>query len=144
MSGDQAEAVAAKSRKRFYVYMLYETPEVVLYIGKGSGRRFKTQLRRFHLSGRIVREFDCEREAFKCEQALIAASRPELNKNKGGSGGWKRYKAPKVRKLPNQALIDRLGTRVYCARMLLKFDLAKVVPPERLAIVKGVAYGAPL
>jgi hypothetical protein len=144
MSGDQAEAVAPET-KRGRGRSPYRMSEAHrLYIGKGSGRRFKIQLRRFNLSGRIVREFDCEREAFKCEQALIAASRPELNRNKGGAGGWKRYKAPKTRKLPNQALIDRLGTRVYCARMLLKFDLGKVLPPERLNIVREVAYGTPL
>jgi hypothetical protein len=140
MSGDQATAVAQK-RGRFYVYQLFETPDIILYVGKGSGRRLQKQMRRFSLKGKIIKEFACEERAFECERRLIEIARPELNRNCGGAGGRVSPK-PRERKTADERLMDRIGTRVFTARMLLRFDLRGLVEPGRLKRIIEVAHGA--
>lgn len=144
MSDQADEAVAAK-RGVFYVYKLYNCPDVVLYVGKGSGRRLKEQMRRFRLMGEVVREFICERKAFQYERELIEAAKPELNKSPGGNGGWVRYKKPKTpRKTAEEKEMDRVGTRVYAARMLLRFDLRGIIDRGTYQRIKEVALGSSL
>lgn len=71
---------------RFYVYRLYSDPGFTLYIGKGSGRRLKNQMRRFGLQGEVIERFKSEAKAYRREAELIARHRPSLNKAKGGNG----------------------------------------------------------
>lgn len=144
MSDQANEAVAPKSQKRFYVYKLFETAEVILYIGKGSGRRLKTQMRRHRLKGEIIKEFKCERDAFQFERKMIAAAKPELNKSPGGNGGTVKTKRRAPRKTADEKLMDKIGTRVYAARMLLRFDLRGLVDRGTFQRIREVAYGASL
>jgi hypothetical protein len=144
MSDQATKAVAAKSRFRFYVYKLYEVPEVILYVGKGSGRRLKAQMRRHRLNGEVIKEFRCERDAFQFERKMIAAAMPELNKSPGGNGGTVRTKRRTPRKTADEKLMDKIGTRVYAARMLLRFDLKGLVDRGTFQRIREVAYGASL
>ena len=85
----------------YYVYewFVVETGEVI-YVGKGTGRRYKVRkhnrlfnemIRRFDCDSRIVKEFETEREAFDFEFVRINEMRQRgqcvCNINNGGYGG---------------------------------------------------------
>ena len=85
----------------YYVYewFIVETGEVI-YLGKGSGRRYKVRkhnrlfnemIRRFNCDSRIVREFETEREAFDYEFVRVNEMRDSgqcvCNIHNGGYGG---------------------------------------------------------
>lgn len=68
--------------KRFYVYTFSDKGEVI-YVGKGTGRRFKLQSVRFGCDGQILRHFESEAAAYKFEATLIAKLKPSMNKVAG-------------------------------------------------------------
>jgi len=121
---------------RFYVYHLTDGPETV-YVGKGTGRRLKSQLARTGLFGEILKRFKSERDAYAHERRLIKNLAPRLNKIAGGGGPVVRRRVQ--RKPKWQRDIESVGTRIYAARELLKLDLRGFVNPEQLAAIKCVA-----
>ena len=125
---------------RFYVYHLTDGPETV-YVGKGTGRRLKNQLARTGLLGEIVKRFKSERDAYLYEIRLIKKLAPRLNKNGGGGGPLVQRRIE--RKPKWQIEIERIGTRIYTARMLLKFDLRAHVSSDKIDILRRVASGNP-
>lgn len=130
----------------YYVYTFRIAGEVV-YVGKGSGRRFKEQVKSFgylaNCIGGIVRYFASEKAAYNEEARLIAKHKPRLNANKGGGGAVMRSKRANLLKEFKQALADisRVGSKVYVAQELLKFDLSGVVEPSKVEQIRQVAYG---
>lgn len=126
------------SEARFYVYAIHDGDGLPVYIGKGCGRRLSIQKARFGRPGYIVRRFKSEQQAFKYEKRLIAELPPELNRCEGGFGGRATRRRPE--RLPKEFMeMERLGTRVYAARMLLKFDLRRRVSPEQIERLRQVA-----
>ena len=125
---------------RVYVYRIYGG-EVTVYIGKGRGRRLSDQRRRFGLPGEIVKAFRSDRAAYNYEAKLIAKLKPCHNKVAGGGGAIARRNL----KLPDWFTrqlreIEKIGSRRWVARELLKRDLSSLVSPEtidKLRIVSG-------
>jgi hypothetical protein len=114
----------------FYVYRIYDG-EVTVYIGKGRGRRLSDQKRRFALSGEILKSFSSERAAYAFEAKQIAKMKPIANKVAGGGGAITRRNI----KLPiwftrQVKEIERVGSRRWVARELLKLDLSGSVSPD--------------
>ncbi len=101
---------------RFYVYRFDDAGGCV-YVGKGSGRRFNVQQRKFACDGRIVEWFKTESKAYEAERRLIAQLMPRLNVHAGGNGS---RATRRVNRRPSwQIAIERMGTRKYAARILL-------------------------
>lgn len=121
---------------RFYVYQLSDGLNVQ-YVGKGVGRRLKNQMVRTGLFGEIVKRFKSERQAYRHEVKLIAEISPPLNRNGGGGGPATRRPAERKPKWVRD--IEAVGTRVYAARALLRFDLSGRVSPEKIEMLKAVA-----
>jgi hypothetical protein len=109
----------------FYVYRIFEGHQT-LYVGKGSGRRLAIQRQRFACEGEIVEDCASEALAFEREKFWITELHPTENKIAGGSGSWVRRPKPKWRPLSDfereTREIERLGTRKYVARILLKVE----------------------
>ena len=132
---------------QFYVYM-FRAGGNVIYIGKGSGKRFKAQVKNFsfvpNCIGGIVRYFASEKAAYNAEARLIAKHSPKYNANKGGGGAITRLKKPRLSTEFRKDLeeIKAVGTKVYVARRLLNFDLSAVVEPSKLERIRQVAYGS--
>ncbi len=104
---------------RFYVYRLFDAAGTTLYIGKGSGTRLKNQIRNQSASGEILERFKGERAAYRRERELIAELKPTRNRHPGGNGS----RAARAARKPGWlAEMERIGTRAYAARLLLKFD----------------------
>ena len=125
----------ARARK-FYVYRIYDGA-VTVYIGKGSGRRLKQQMQRFSLQGEIIERFCSEKLAYKAECQWIKELKPTDNQNAGGGGSYTVRK--KVRRTKEEIEMERVGTRVYAARMLLRFDLRGRVAPEQISRIREIA-----
>lgn len=128
------------SEGRFYVYELSDGSRVQ-YVGKGTGRRLKNQMARTGLFGEIVKRFKREREAYSHEVKLIAAIDPPLNRNAGGGGPATRRRAGRKPKWVRN--IEAIGTRVYTARMLLRFDLTPYCSAEKIEAIRRVAADNP-
>ena len=126
--------------KPFYVYCIHEGDGYPVYVGKGHGRRAKAQSKRFGRPVYVWRSFVSEQAAFEFERRAIAELIPPLNRAKGGAGGRVRRRV--YRKPRWVAEIERIGTRVYAARELLKFDLSAYLRPERIAAIRQVATAA--
>lgn len=131
---------------RFYVYQFTDDDGPV-YIGKGSGNRFKAQSSRFGCPGEIIERFKSEKAAYAAEVRYIAARKPRLNRHKGGTGSRavKRREPPMPKYMRRDyAIMEALGTRVYCARLLLNCERSKpgIVEPSKLDAIRQVAYGA--
>jgi len=130
----------------YYVYTFRIAGEVV-YVGKGSGRRLKEQVKNFgyldNCIGGVVRYFASEKAAYNEEARLIAKHKPRYNANKGGGGAITRLKHVKLSKEFKRELeeISRVGTRFYVARKLLNFDLGGFVDPSKVERIRQVAYG---
>jgi hypothetical protein len=122
---------------RFFVYALTEGDRVV-YVGKGSGRRLQAQRRKHGCEGHEVARFKREADAYAHEIRLIAELSPERNKHPGGSGSRVVNCKPATPVWVRE--IERIGSRVYAARLLLRF--AHVVDPSKVDAIRRVAYGA--
>lgn len=129
-----------KSDFRFYVYAFggIESP---VYIGKGSGNRVKAQERRFNDKGEIIAWFINEQDAFDHERRLISDHDPKNNLIPGGTGGRVRRKEKKRRMFQWEREIERVGTRVYAARVLSRLDCSGYLSPSKIESIRRVAYG---
>lgn len=125
--------------RRFYVYRIYDLGGTV-YIGKGSGRRLAQQIKNFGCFGEVVKSKLTEREAYEHERRLIRQLKPIRNRCAGGGGP--RSKAVHVRRAKWEIDIERVGTRVYAARELLKFDLRPFLAASKIDRIRQVAYGS--
>ena len=124
---------------KFYVYEIGES-EAPLYIGKGSGNRLSAQQRKHGAEGREVALFWCEDDAYSAERLLIKERKPLRNRHPGGNGS--RVKKPTPRRRFGWELeIERVGSRVYAARELLKFDLRGYLSASKVDAIRRVAYG---
>ena len=123
-------------RARFYIYRIFDGA-VTVYVGKGSGRRLKNQIRRFGLDGEIIEFLASEKSAYEAERRWIRELKPTENRNSGGGGGLVIRK--RIRRTKEEIEMARVGTRVYAARMLLRFDLRGHVSPERISKLKEIA-----
>lgn len=104
-----------------YVYAV-KVDGVIVYIGKGTGRRSRVSARRCGGQPEILKAFTNEDDAFAYERKMIALHGPEMNVCAGGNGGRAKPK-PTPRKPKWLAEIERIGTKVYAARFLLtRFD----------------------
>lgn len=119
---------------RFFVYVLRRPDGAPAYVGKGSGNRLRVQCRKFGLDGDIVARFKNESAAYAHEVKLIAEIMPSLNRHIGGNGN----RATRRRKPAWAALMDRIGTRAYGARLLL--ELTNPCPTKRYFLEK-IAHG---
>lgn len=110
---------------RAYVYRI-ERDGVVVYVGKGTGRRFHNQHRAMNGDGgsEIIEYCKNETAAFKRERALIQELKPTLNLCAGGNGG--RRKRVYTRRSKAEILMDKIGTKAYVARALL--NVYRVAP----------------
>jgi hypothetical protein len=138
----------AEQQRRCYVYRIFDGHETV-YIGKGTGRRLQTQLRRFGVDGEILARDLTDEQAFRRERELIAELMPTANRHPGGNGG----RSVKKRKpsLPlwwrkQQREMQELGTRKYVARFLARklnyancelYGISKVGMDRLLEVANG-------
>lgn len=120
---------------RFYVYELADDSGAVRYVGKGSGDRLKVQRRRYGLAGHEVARFRRESDAYGFERERIAECRPPLNKHPGGNGS--RATPVRVRRQQFELDIERIGSRRYAARMLLRFGWAG----SKVEEIRRIAHG---
>jgi len=118
-----------------YVYELTEPCGRVVYVGKGSGHRLKRQCSRTGLLGRIVSEHKTDKDAYRAEVARIAEMRPERNRLRGGNGPRTRARLPLWYRE-----IERVGVRVYAARLLLKLA-PHLIDPSKVDVIRQVARG---
>ena len=133
--------MAARGRKpgfgRFYVYAIHDGDGVPVYIGKGIGRRLDLQRGRFARPGYILRRFRTEDAAFQFDARMVAELKPQMNRCPGGAGG---RASKRIVRLPAcYREMERVGTRVYAARELLKFDLTGYVTPKQIDAIRQVA-----
>lgn len=127
------------ARGQLYIYRLADYEGKTLYIGKGSGRRLYNQIARTGFYGEIISRHPTDRSAYKAEVVAIARLRPPMNQNAGG-GGPVSYKRQEIK--PKWLRdIERIGTRVYAARELLKFDLSSVLDVSKIEAIRLVANG---
>jgi hypothetical protein len=125
----------------FYVYAFFDG-ETCLYVGKGTGRRIKTQQRRFGCEGVVLRTFATEAAAYNFEAREIERRKPTHNMVAGGGGAITRRKARIPAFLAKEmAEMNRLGSRVYTARSLLRFDLSRLVSPSKIDEIRRIAHG---
>lgn len=113
--------MAPRKKVACFVYAVKQGEKVV-YIGKGTGRRAHVSARKFDGLPYILANFDCEDKAFAHERELIAIHNPPMNVCAGGNGGRSRPKH--AVRLPawwrkSIAEIERVGSRVYAARLLV-------------------------
>lgn len=121
---------------RAYVYKI-ERDGQVIYVGKGTGRRFHNQKRRFGGDGgsAIIERCKSESCAFKRERELIAEMKPPLNKCSGGNGGRKR--CVYYRRSKDEMLMAKIGTRAFSARVLLAVSMKR---PDLVSIPAAKLY----
>lgn len=124
-------------RGRFYVYRIFDGV-VTVYVGKGSGSRLQKQIRRFNLQGEVIEWVKSETVAYEAERRWIKRLKPTDNKNAGGAGGRAVQKRA-ARRTKAEIEMERIGTRVYAARMLLRFDLRGHISPEQICRLKEIA-----
>ena len=122
--------MAARLRKtqkdetwKYYVYQFF-LDDVCVYVGKGSGFRFKTQEKRFNLyKGMIVAYFLTERDALTHEMMLIKMLKPQLNKAlmPEKPEPWL-YQVLPDKDTEFYAWCNALGTRQMAVRVMLSFN----------------------
>lgn len=123
---------------KFYVYRIFDGFETV-YVGKGSGGRLANQVRKFGLNGEIIASFRRERDAYAHEKLMIAELKPTANILSGGNGS--RVQKVRIRRQSWEIEIDRIGSRRYAARMLLRFDTRGYMDQSKLEAIRQVADG---
>jgi hypothetical protein len=158
--GEPAPDAAPKRGRKpgFYVYRIFEGFQT-LYIGKGSGRRLKSQMKRFEADGEVIEWCQTDDQAFTRERHWIAKLLPTENRHPGGSGGrcsrhpvpreyrnlytpqqWRRIVAAGEKEIEK---IRQIGTRKYCALILLACEKSKpgILPASKLEMIRQVACG---
>ena len=134
--------------RQFYVYCFRQNGTVV-YVGKGSGRRFAEQVKAHswmpNCIGGIVRYFASERAAYDYEAHLIAKWNPTRNANKGGGGAITRRKEYVSAHIQRELRrMERMGSRKYVARELLKLDIFPHVGLKTFNNLVQIGYGEEL
>jgi len=126
---------------KFYVYAIKNEEGSIVYIGKGSGRRFEVQKKNFKLSGEILETFASEKLAYAKEVEFISLHKPILNKYKGGNGCTAIKK--RIVKQDYEKLIERIGSRACAARLLLSYNKVnpKMIDQSKVDLFREVAYG---
>ena len=126
---------------KFYVYAIKNEEGSIVYIGKGSGRRFEVQKKNFKLSGEILEKFASEKLAYEKEVEFISLHKPSLNKCKGGNGCTATKK--RIVKQDYEKLIERIGSRACAARLLLSYNKVnpKMIDQSKVDLFREVAYG---
>lgn len=125
---------------KFYVYCFTDA-EGCLYVGKGSGRRFATQRRRFGCDGKIIERFTSERKAYEAERRYIAQLQPRANVHPGGNG------ARSVRRVTRKDAWTRaygaVGPRRFSALLLLACERAQpgILAQSKVDAIRQVAHG---
>jgi hypothetical protein len=133
--------MAGRPINKFYVYAIKNEDGSIVYIGKGSERRFEVQKKNFNLSGEILETFASEKLAYAKEIEFISLHKPSLNKCKGGNGCTATKK--RIVKQDYEKLIDRIGSRAFAARLLLAYNKVnpKMVDQSKVDLFREVAYG---
>ncbi len=131
---------------RFYVYEIFDAENDVIYVGKGSGDRLRSQIRYFSAQGREVARFKREHDAYAFEIQRIAEVKPTLNILKGGNGS----RAQKIRQKVQPQWVrnmERIGTRIYAARFLMQ-HMAYILKAKLINLtvsevekIRRIAYG---
>ena len=126
---------------KFYVYAIKNEQGSIVYIGKGSGRRFEVQKKNFKLSGEILETFATEKLAYAKEVEFISLHKPSLNKCKGGNGCTATKK--RIVKQDYEKLIERIGSRACAARLLLSYNKVNpsLIDQSKVDLFRKVAYG---
>lgn len=125
---------ATKRNARFYVYQLNFGTGECAYIGKGSGNRLAVQKRSKALEGFEIARFWSEAESYAFERQAIADRNPALNRHPGGNG-CRASRPKRDSKLFRE--IEKVGTRKYAARLLLKW--LHLVDPSKVDLIRAVA-----
>lgn len=123
---------------RFYVYEIVDGDRVI-YVGKGSGDRMYVSAKVRGGEPREVARFKREKDAYAHEVERISWYTGLLNIHRGGNGSWckRRYRAQtRPARFPE---IDRIGTRAYAARLLIKY-CAPYLDPNKLIQIIQIAY----
>ena len=112
--------MAARKPWRFYVYDILDKSSNVVYVGKGSGNRYRVSIRNHEGdSGSPVAYFKKESDAYQFESDRIKELNPLNNIHPGGNGSrCARAKVYRMTKVEKE--IEAVGTRVYAARILVK------------------------
>lgn len=125
---------------KYYCYKFF-ADNTCVYVGKGSGKRFNVQARRFkEFQGHIVAYFSDEKNAYAYEKAQILELAPPFNKAlmPEAPEPWKFRLLPEDKDF--YAWSDAIGTRAMAARVLLNFR--QCVDPSKLDRIRAVAgYG---
>ena len=124
------------AKKDCYIYVFREGV-VPYYVGKGSGRRFQVQKKKFGLDGDILERGLTEEEAYLREVHWISVLKPTLNRNKGGGGsracqllvplGYRdliteaEMAAQMKQSEAEYKTMEKMGTQKYVAKMMLGF-----------------------
>lgn len=138
--------MAARKPWRFYVYELL-CDGVPVYVGKGSGRRLKSQMTKQQCDGREVARFRRERDAYAFEVERIAEFQPAWNRHPGGNGSkaaparYRKTAWEKTCEAFEKEYGAHAGLRVLAARMLLRYDLSAYLEPSKVEEIRQVAYG---
>lgn len=80
--------MAARLNKWFVYHVVVDG--VVIYVGKGCGRRHRVSAARLGGIPEIVQRFKSESDALRYEKRLIAEYKPQMNKTIGGEGRSKK------------------------------------------------------
>ena len=133
--------MAGRPINKFYVYAIKSEQGSIVYIGKGSGRRFEVQKKNFKLSGEILETFATEKLAYAKEVEFISLHKPSLNKCKGGNGCTATKK--RIVKQDYEKLIERIGSRACAARLLLSYNKVNpsLIDQSKVDLFREVAYG---
>ena len=126
--------------KPFYVYRILGEMGETVYIGKGYGRRLHHQKRRFMSDGEVMEWCSTDKQAFRRERELIAKHSPPLNRIAGGGGSVTRHKNRLPVWFTRQIKeIERVGSRRWVARELLKLDHSSVVTPGTIDMLRAAS-----
>lgn len=127
---------------KFYVYKIDDENDC-LYIGKGTNRRHIVSSRRFNNEAVIIAYFRKESYAYDFEREMIAEHKPIMNKCLGGNGPYTKKRRARRREKWEME-IERLGSRRYVAKLLLKYEYFLPfhgISASKIEEIRGVANG---
>ena len=139
---------------KWYVYQFFHGEDCI-YVGKGSGKRFNVQKRRFEgFVGRITAYFMNEVDCLSHETTLIKTIAPAFNKAQmpKQSSPWMYSLLPQSSKDDREFYIwcNAIGTRAMAARVILSkpwswlrqnnIDINALT--SKVGGYKGVYYGS--